>query len=236
MIPCLDDTLSFPPHAQALREPNGLLAMGGDLSVARLVSAYKQGIFPWFNPGDPVLWWSPDPRTVLFTDELHVRRSLDKVLRNRHYQLSFDRCFPDVLAHCAAATPERPLTWITAEVQAAYLQLHACGIAHSVEIWMEGQLVGGLYGVALGRMFYGESMFSRANDGSKIALVHLTRHLAQAGFTMIDCQMWTAHLASLGARSISRDEFLAKVRVATAQPAPATLWTERVHSHEPSRR
>jgi leucyl/phenylalanyl-tRNA--protein transferase len=208
MIPWLNADEAFPPLAQALGEPNGLLAAGGDLSPERLLQAYRQGIFPWYSPGQPILWWSPDPRMVLFPGELKVSRSLAKRLRKDDYEIRFDTAFREVMLQCALTErPGQEGTWITADIVEGYCRLHALGHAHSVETWMEGELVGGVYGVAIGRMFYGESMFHHATDASKLAFVHLVRRLQGEGFGMLDCQMKTAHLASLGAREISRDEF-----------------------------
>jgi len=207
VIPWLDNATPFPPPESALREPNGLLAAGGDLSPRRLVDAYSRGIFPWFSPGEPTLWWSPDPRMVLFPAELKVSRSLQKTLKKHDYEVRVDTAFREVMQQCAAPRDGQQGTWISPAMIAAYTELHEQGIAHSVETWVTGKLVGGLYGIALGRMFYGESMFSRATDASKIALVHLVRQLGRWGFGMIDCQMNTSHLASLGAREIPRAEF-----------------------------
>lgn len=197
----------FPPLSAALSEPNGLLAVGGDLSPQRLISAYRRGIFPWFNDEDPILWWSPDPRMVLFPNELNISRSLHKTLKRHQYEIRVDVSFREVMQACAEPRKEQAGTWINNEMVQAYTTLHQLGMAHSVETWIKGELVGGLYGVALGKMFYGESMFSRVTDASKIALVHLVRQLENWGFEMIDCQMKTRHLASLGAREISRNEF-----------------------------
>jgi leucyl/phenylalanyl-tRNA--protein transferase len=207
MIPWLDHTLSFPPLESALAQPNGLLAAGGDLAPERLLAAYRRGIFPWFSQGDPILWWSPDPRMVLVPAELKVSRSLAKTLRHRDHEVRCDQDFDAVMAGCAAASDTRPGTWITAPMRAAYNELHRLGYAHSVETWIDGELAGGLYGVAIGRMFFGESMFTLVRDASKIALVHLARLLRDEGCGMIDCQMHTSHLASFGARAIPRDEF-----------------------------
>jgi len=207
MLTWLTADAPFPPIARALQEPNGLLAAGGDLSPERLLLAYRHGIFPWFGEGQPILWWSPDPRMVLFPHELKVSRSLAKTLRKRPFEVRMDTAFSTVMRGCAAPRRGEPGTWIGPDMIAAYTRLHELGIAHSVEAWQGDELVGGLYGIALGRMFYGESMFSRATDASKIAFVHLVRQLERRGFGMIDCQMKTAHLASLGAREIPRDEF-----------------------------
>ncbi|MDN7142737.1 leucyl/phenylalanyl-tRNA--protein transferase [Pseudomonas sp. JQ170] len=201
------DTLTFPPLDKALRDPNGLLAAGGDLSAERLVQAYRHGCFPWYQDGQPILWWSPDPRTVLFPDELHVSRSLRKLMRQGRYQVSFDQDFAAVIRACAAPRDYADGTWITDSMQAAYLTLHKQGFAHSVEVRQDGELVGGLYGLAMGRLFFGESMFSRADNASKVGFVSLVEHLQQAGFVLIDCQMPTDHLHSLGARAIPRATF-----------------------------
>lgn len=215
MIPWLTADLAFPPIDKALKEPkgpNGLLAIGGDLSPARLLAAYRQGIFPWYSDGDPLLWWSPDPRMVLFPSEIRITRSLAKILRNADYTVRLDTAFAQVIAACAATPRDgQNGTWITAEMQQAYTRLHALGHAHSVETWRDGRLVGGLYGIAIGRAFFGESMFSHVTDASKIALAHLCRYLAARDFGIIDCQMETAHLASMGARPIPRSEYLARV-------------------------
>lgn len=201
------DSLTFPPLTKALQEPNGLLAAGGDLSPERLVQAYRHGCFPWFQDGQPILWWSPDPRTVLFPDELHVSRSLAKLIRQQRYQVSFDTDFETVIAACAAPRDYADGTWITDPMRAAYCELHRRGFAHSVEVRENGELVGGLYGLAMGRLFFGESMFSRADNASKVGFVTLLEHLRAAGFVLIDCQMPTNHLHSLGARAISRESF-----------------------------
>ena len=202
----------FPPVTAALAEPNGLLAAGGELSAARLIDAYRHGIFPWFNPGQPILWWSPDPRMVLFTAELKVSRSLRKALRNRDYEMRADTRFRAVIQACAKPRPQQDGTWISAGMIAAYCALHEQGLAHSVETWIDGELAGGLYGVALGRVFYGESMFTHAADASKIALVQLVRQLERWDFGMIDCQVHTGHLASGGARAIPRADFMRKLQ------------------------
>lgn len=215
------DTLSFPPLTKAMREPNGLLAAGGDLSADRLVQAYRHGCFPWFSEGQPILWWSPDPRTVLFPEELHVSRSLAKLLRQQRYQVSFDRDFEAVIQACAAPRRDADGTWITDDMQNAYTELHARGHAHSVEVWDHGELVGGLYGLAMGQLFFGESMFSRADNASKFGFVTLVKHLQAWGFVLIDCQMATRHLESLGARSIPRQQFADYLRDHLDQPTTA---------------
>ena len=201
------DSLDFPPLNKALREPNGLLAAGGDLRPERLIQAYRHGCFPWFQDGQPILWWSPDPRTVLLPDNLHVSRSLAKVLRQGRYRVTFDQAFAEVIRACAAPRSYAAETWITSPMQDAYLELHRRGIAHSVEVWRDDLLVGGLYGLAMGQLFFGESMFSRADNASKVGFVTLVEHLKDWGFVLIDCQMPTEHLLSLGAQTISRTEF-----------------------------
>lgn len=207
MLTWLSTNSPFPPLEAALDEPDGLLAVGGDLSPVRLLDAYSRGIFPWYNEGDPILWWSPDPRMVLLPAELKISRSLRKRLRKREFEVSFDRCFSDVMRHCGAPRDGQSGTWINPAMVRAYTELHRLGHAHSVETWCGGALVGGLYGVAIGRVFFGESMFMRATDASKVAFAHLVRQIERWGFGLIDCQMQTAHLASLGALPIPRSEF-----------------------------
>ncbi len=225
----LQNATFFPPVETALAEPNGLLAMGGDLSLARLLDAYRHGIFPWFNPGEPILWWSPDPRMVLVPGEVRVTRSLAKRIRNAGFEVRVDTAFVEVMRACAAPRPpagrvsggvllagaasreDAPGTWISPAMIAAYTRLFEAGYAHSVETWRDGVLVGGLYGVAIGRMFYGESMFSREPDASKVALVRLARQLQRWEFGLIDCQMETPHLASMGARTMPRAAFTARL-------------------------
>lgn len=215
------ESLDFPPLNSALREPNGLLAAGGDLRPERLIQAYRHGCFPWFQDGQPILWWSPDPRTVLLPDELHVSRSLAKVLRQGHYRVSFDQAFSEVIRACAAPRSYAAETWITSPMQDAYLELHRRGIAHSVEVWCDGELVGGLYGLAMGQLFFGESMFSRADNASKVGFATLVERLKAWGFVLIDCQMPTEHLLSLGARTISRNEFAHYLSLHLDQPNQA---------------
>ncbi|MBA4710704.1 leucyl/phenylalanyl-tRNA--protein transferase [Aquitalea aquatica] len=233
MIPWLGHELVFPPVRSALAEPDGLLAAGGDLSPARLLLGYSQGIFPWFSEGEPILWWSPSQRMVLFPPQLRVSRSLDKTLRNRHYRVTLDTAFRQVMEACAAPRAGAAGTWIIQPMVEAYCHLHQIGAAHSFEVWMEGELVGGLYGVALGRMFYGESMFSRRTDASKIAFVHMARHLQAQGVDMIDCQMHTPHLASLGATLIPRADFIATLKNKTLEPQADSMWNY-CFDHEPS--
>jgi len=232
MLPWLTAAHEFPPLATALSEPNGLLAMGGDLAPERLLAAYRRGIFPWYSPGEPILWWSPDPRMVLFPAEFKVSRSLGRTLRRGGYEVRLDTAFARVIAACAQ-TPRRGQhgTWIVPEMQAAYRRLHELGLAHSVETWVDGELVGGLYGIALGRMFYGESMFSWRSDASKIAVAHLARYLERLGFGMVDCQMHTAHLASLGAREIPRDDFIARLDALVAAGSAPGPWPAADASH-----
>jgi leucyl/phenylalanyl-tRNA--protein transferase len=220
MIARLDphDRESFPDLRHALREPNGLLAVGGDLSPTRLAHAYRRGIFPWFSAGDPILWWSPDPRTVLFPSQIRIARSLGKRLRNASFEVTLDRSFSAVIRCCAAPRDAQGGTWLVPEMIAAYEALHAHGLAHSVEVWQDGQLVGGLYGVAIGRAFFGESMFSRVSDASKVALVHLCRQLAEWEFGLIDCQMRTDHLIRMGAVEMPRAEFIALLNRFCTQP------------------
>jgi leucyl/phenylalanyl-tRNA--protein transferase len=212
LIPWLTGDMPFPPVDTALRSPNGLLAAGGALSSHRLLDAYRHGIFPWFNPGDPILWWSPDPRMVLVPGEFKISRSFARVLRNAAYEVRVDTAFEQVMRACAAPRGGHHGTWIQEEMIAAYSTLHVMGFAHSVETWIGGSLAGGLYGVSIGRMFYGESMFSNVSNASKIALAYLARQLGRWRFEMIDCQMNTPHLASLGAREIPRREFIARLR------------------------
>ncbi len=217
-------TFGFPPVAAALTDPNGLLAVGGDLSPARLLDAYRHGIFPWFNPGEPILWWSPDPRMVLVPGEVRVTRSLAKRLRNGGFELRVDTAFVEVMRGCAAPRGGDAGTWISPMMVAAYSRLFEAGYAHSVESWHDGRLVGGLYGVAIGRMFYGESMFSRMTDASKVALVRLARQLQAWRFGLIDCQMETPHLASMGARPIERAAFVAHLSELVHLPHRPGPW------------
>lgn len=215
----------FPPLDLALAEPDGLLAAGGDLGPERLLGAYRRGIFPWYSDGQPILWWSPDPRMVLAPHEVRVSRSLGKTLRSGRFDVTFDRDFAGVLAGCATARHAGGGTWITPDMSRAYLNLHRRGHAHSVEAWQDGELVGGLYGVAIGLVFFGESMFSRRTDASKVAFVHLCRWLQQWGYVLIDCQVHTGHLQSLGASSIPRKSFAAVLENACAVPPAPRAWT-----------
>lgn len=215
---------SFPPLEKALDDPNGLLAIGGDLSPQRLIEAYRSGIFPWFNEDEPIFWWSPDPRMVLFPEELKISRSLRKQLHKDYYQIRADTAFTQVMHACAAPRKGQSGTWIHPEMIAAYSKLHDMGLAHSVETWVDGELVGGLYGVALGKVFFGESMFSRSTGASKIAFVHLVKQLQYWKFGLIDCQVKTHHLASLGAREISRASFSRQLETLISNSASGNKW------------
>lgn len=215
-----DPDTRFPDVGLALTEPDGLLAIGGDLSVPRLLEAYRQGIFPWYGQGQPILWWSPDPRLVLFPGALRVSRSLRKTLRKGRFAVTMDADFPAVISACAGPRDGEEGTWITRAMQAAYIRLHESGHAHSVECRLDGELAGGLYGVAIGRVFFGESMFARTSDASKVAFVWLVRQLQRWDFRLIDCQVHTGHLASLGACDISRQEFGRILDGSCPLPAP----------------
>jgi leucyl/phenylalanyl-tRNA--protein transferase len=225
MVPWLGPRDAFPPVDAALREPNGLLAVGRTLSSATLLEAYTRGIFPWFNEDEPILWWCPDPRMVLYPGELHIAHSLGKRLRKRDYEVRVDTAFAEVMRACAELRPGQPGTWITRRMTTAYVRLHHAGYAHSVETWIDGGLAGGLYGVAIGRAFFGESMFTRQTDASKIAFVHLVRQLERWQFGLVDCQLRTRHLSTLGAREIPRDRFVTELAALVAQPAVPTPWT-----------
>ncbi len=217
MIPWLEGHEPFPPLEMALLEPNGLLCAGADLSAQRLLDAYQRGVFPWYSSGEPILWWSPDPRMVLFPGDFRISRSLRRSLRSGRFTVKLDSAFPAVIRACAEAPRAgQDGTWITREMQRAYWRLFQLGFAHSVETWLDGELVGGLYGLAIGRMFYGESMFTRVSDASKVAAAHLARFLEEEGFGMIDCQMNTPYLASLGASEISRAVFIARLHALVA--------------------
>jgi leucyl/phenylalanyl-tRNA---protein transferase len=226
VIPWLDSEAPFPPLDSALVQPNGLLAAGADLSPARLVDAYRHGIFPWYSEGQPILWWSPDPRMVLYVPEFKSSRSLTKRIRRRDYEVRVDTAFDAVIEACASAPREdQNGTWITGEMARAYRRLHALSYAHSVEAWRKGELVGGLYGLALGKVFFGESMFARATDASKVCLAALVALLQQLGVALIDCQQETRHLASLGARPISRRRFARHLRELIDSNAAPAGWT-----------
>lgn len=216
------NSLEFPDTQQALSYPNGLLAVGGDLSIQRLLRAYQRGIFPWYEDPQPILWWSPDPRSVLFPDEIRVSRSLAKTLRKNRFRVTADTVFHRVLAGCAAPRARERGTWITNSMARAYMDLHRAGFAHSIEIWDRQQLQGGLYGVALGRVFFGESMFSRVSDASKVALVALGHIMKLRGFEIIDCQVESSHLNSMGARNIPRLDF--EQYLAQTEDCSGELW------------
>jgi leucyl/phenylalanyl-tRNA---protein transferase len=218
-ITLLSDEISFP--SPELAEGNGLLAVGGDLSQERLLKAYSMGIFPWYSEDSPILWWSPDPRLVIFPDELRVSRSLKQCMRKGLFTVTMNKAFVQVMQACAEVIRKgQSGTWITGEMIRAYSGLHAAGYAHSVEIWHEKNLVGGLYGIVLGKVFFGESMFARMSDASKVAFVTFVEHLKQQGFRLIDCQVQTEHLVSLGARNIPRSTFLKILKKSLSQPTP----------------
>ena len=219
----LSDSLLFPPPA--LAEEDGLLAVGGDLSVERLLLAYRQGIFPWYSPGEPILWWSPNPRLVLFPEEFHLSKRLGRTIRQQVFSLTFDTDFSGVIHQCAhLRLEEGEGTWLSAEMIEAYQNLHALGHAHSVECWQGGKLVGGLYGVSLGAAFFGESMFSLVRDSSKVALAGLVERLKGWEFELIDCQVGTGHLQRLGAREIPGEEFSSRLARAVAKPNRLGPW------------
>ena len=224
MIPWLHGDEPFPPVTKALRSPNGLLCAGGDLGPGRLLDAYSHGIFPWFSEGDPILWWSPDPRMVLYPGELRVSRSLRKTIARGTYETRVDTAFRAVIEACSAPRDGQGGTWIVPEMIEAYTQLHELGHAHSVESWREGELAGGLYGVALGKVFFGESMFTRVPDASKVALAALVERLQAGGYRVVDCQQATAHLASLGAREIPRRAFAQLLRESIQYPPRGERW------------
>lgn len=226
-LPWLDpynEEQPFPNPERALTEPDGLLAVGGSLSAQRLLRAYRQGIFPWYSDGQPILWWSPDPRTVLFPRHIKISRSLRKTLKKGLFSVTMDSHFAAIVEGCSAPRQGQMGTWITTDIQAAYTQLHELGYAHSVEIWHKDVLVGGLYGVAIGRVFYGESMFSNMSDASKVALVSLCQQLERWQFALIDCQMQTSHLISLGAKNIPRRDFLTLLRCFCDLPGMPGCW------------
>ncbi len=222
----LPGSTEFPPTELAFQEPNGLLAAGGDLSPAQLIAAYQRGIFPWFDDSQPILWWSPDPRLVLFPNELHISKSMAKLLRRKTFSVSTDKAFLRVLHACAEARPGQDGTWITQDIINAYTQLHDLGYAHSVEVWQDDQLVGGLYGIAMGRIFFGESMFSRRSNASKVGFIHLVTALQRLDFALIDCQVHTGHLASMGAREIDRQTFENYLLNCINRRAPMASWPE----------
>jgi leucyl/phenylalanyl-tRNA--protein transferase len=215
---------AFPKASKALTDPNGLLAFGGCLSPKRIINAYRQGIFPWYNPGEPILWWSPNPRLVLRPDQLQVSRSLQKTIRKQPFKILYDQHFADVLTACAAPRLGSGGTWITTEMQDAYQNLFHLGVAHCVEAWNDEELVGGLYGLAIGRVFFGESMFHRQTDASKVAFVALVQQLSAWGYQLIDCQVSSEHLLSLGAAEIERQAFLQQLAILCPQTPHSQAW------------
>jgi leucyl/phenylalanyl-tRNA--protein transferase len=221
-LPWLIENTPFPSTQLAMADPNGLLAAGGDLSPDRLIEAYRQGIFPWSSENEPLLWWSPNPRCVLYPSRIHISKSLRKKLNKDIFNITFDLAFSKVISHCADIREE---TWITRSMIDAYIQLHSMGIAHSVEVWHDHNLVGGLYGISLGRIFFGESMFSLMSDSSKIAFVYLAKQLEAWGFPLIDCQVENDHLLSLGAESIPRSEFEAILIENVSKPQVCKPWS-----------
>ena len=226
-LPILDPSnpdQDFPAIETALKDPDGLLAVGGCLSSQRIINAYKQGIFPWYSPGEPVLWWSPDPRLVLFPEHLKVSRSLRKVIRKETFKITYDQAFSQVMQYCAAPRDEESGTWITEEMYLAYTQLHQQGIAHSIEAWFDGELVGGLYGIAIGQVFFGESMFHRKTDASKVAFCYLVQQLSKWNYQLIDCQVHTNHLSSLGAGEIERTDFSLLIKQYCSIHPSNTAW------------
>lgn len=237
-LPFLDATLPdhFPPVEDALREPDGLLAAGGDLSPQRLLAAYAQGIFPWYSHGEPILWWSPDPRCVFATDRVHVPRRFARWLRGCDWRVGADHAFVEVMRACAEPRPTQPTTWIDTDMLAAYTRLHTLGHAHSVEVRdASGELVGGLYGVVIGRMFFGESMFSRRTNASRLALLALARVLRGWDMPLIDAQVASAHLFRLGALEMPRSDFCARVDILTAQtPIPFADWRTALRALDPA--
>lgn len=215
---------AFPDVNTALREPNGLLAIGGDLSVERLLAAYRRGIFPWYSRGQPILWWSPNPRAILRLSALRISRSLRKSLRRGDYQVRFDTAFEEVIWQCAKPRGDGLGTWITEEMRNAYVRLHKLGYAHSIETWDGDQLIGGLYGISIGKIFFGESMFSRRTDASKLAFVYLVRQLEKWAFALVDCQVYSEHLGSLGAEQIPRERFTAYLDNYCDKPGMPGRW------------
>ncbi|MGI9281285.1 MAG: leucyl/phenylalanyl-tRNA--protein transferase [Endozoicomonas sp.] len=224
-IPQLDpDQPQFPPIHEALDYPDGLLAMGGNLEPETLVDAYQNGIFPWFNEGEPILWWSPNPRMVLYPDQLHISRSMNRFLKKHPYRVSFDEAFNEVMTACSSPRANQEGTWIIDEMKEAYSELHQQGFAHSVEVWSENKLMGGLYGVAIDKIFFGESMFSFATNTSKLAMISLCKELLRRNFRLVDCQIHSPHLESLGAKMISRDAFLKALKDGCRTPPTSAHW------------
>ncbi|WP_375057717.1 leucyl/phenylalanyl-tRNA--protein transferase [Zobellella sp. DQSA1] len=224
MLTLLDDRLWFPDPELALEEPNGLLAIGGDLSPKRLLLAYRMGIFPWFDQSQPLLWWSPDPRAVLEPTRLHVSRSLAKLARRGPYRLTINIAFEQVIRHCRQLRERHEGTWITPGIEQAYCRLHHQGQAHSIEVWQDEQLVAGLYGIGIGKLFCGESMFHRVDNGSKLAMLGLCRHFSRHGGALVDCQLPNSHLLSLGVITWPRLRFLHKLKELQQQPLAQSCW------------
>lgn len=227
-----DTSYKFPDVSLALEEPNGLLAIGGDLSPERLLSAYRHGVFPWFNPGEPILWWSPNPRAVLFPDKLKISRSLRKTLNKKIFTVTTDLVFDEVVAACAAPRLKQQGTWITGDMRIAYGKMYELGHAHSVECWQNNTLVGGLYGMAIGQVFFGESMFSTEKDASKVALVYLADKLKGWSYQLIDCQVPSEHLSQLGAEHMLRDQFCHLLEDLTARPPSVNAWKANWSANE----
>ncbi|MDX1489962.1 MAG: leucyl/phenylalanyl-tRNA--protein transferase [Pseudohongiellaceae bacterium] len=224
-ITALDDSdLSFPPVELALEDPDGLLAVGGNLSSERLILAYSQGIFPWYQDDLPILWWSPGTRMVLYPEKLHVSRSMRKVIKQSPYRISFDEAFDQVISQCAELRLDAEGTWITSDMQKAYITLHKMHFAHSVEVWEDNILVGGLYGIAMGQAFFGESMFSTRSNTSKLALIALSKQLQDWGYQLIDCQVPSEHLESLGAQEMQREDFMKELERLRALPGKQGPW------------
>ncbi len=219
--------IDFPDARLAMDEPDGLLAVGGDLRVDRLLNAYRHGIFPWFSDDQPILWWSPDPRCVLFPEKLYTSRSMAKLLRQDKFTITVDEAFSEVMRQCAAPRADQDGTWITEEMFHAYCTLHQQGHAHSAECWYQGELVGGLYGVAIGQVFFGESMFSRVSNASKAAFITLTNQLIRWDYQLIDCQVETEHLLSLGAENIPREQFLQQLNQLSELSPAGHAWSSR---------
>ncbi len=229
-LPILDPlqpNQSFPAIETALTNPDGLLAIGGCLSSQRIINAYQQGIFPWYSSGEPILWWSPNPRLVLFPKNLKISRSLKKTIRKGNFQVTYDQAFSQVMQHCAAPRKKEYGTWITEEIYQAYTQLHQQGFAHSCEVWFDNELVGGLYGISIGQVFFGESMFHKKTDASKIAFHSLVNQLSEWGYQLIDCQVHTNHLSSLGAEEIDRKKFLSLLQHHCSLHPSKTAWISK---------
>lgn len=225
-LPWLNENLQlFPALDSALEDPNGLLAAGGDLSPERIQSAYRQGVFPWFEQDQPILWWSPNPRSVIYVEQFKPSRSLSKTIRKNRYQVTFDTAFDDVIKACAKPREGQEGTWITEQMIAAYIRLHKLGVAHSIESWSDGQLVGGLYGLAIGQVFFGESMFSHSTDASKVAFASMVNWLKTWNYSLIDCQVSNPHLTSLGALELPRDQFVEELNQRVSLPPSKNAWS-----------